>query len=99
MCPLLVSPTHQTPQEGLVVSSQLSPAALCQTAVLLWHCVPFSHDPVSGQLVRLPGLSTVLHARVLVMVYSNSFGAVGWGGREHNPFCALGCPADHKVHL
>lgn len=28
---------------------------LQQTAVLLWHCVPFSHGPVPGQPVGLPG--------------------------------------------
>lgn len=70
---------------------------LQQTAVLLGHCVPFSHSPVTGQLVgpAPPGMKHCpTHQSPWLWVYSNSFGAVGWEG--HNPFCALGCPADTR---
>lgn len=52
---------------------------LQQTAVLLWHCVPFSHSPVPGQPVGLPGGNTVLHPRA--PGYGFIVTALGpWGG-------------------
>lgn len=46
------------------------------------------------------GWNTVLHSSFPSYSFIvTPFGARGWGGRKRNSFCALGCPADHKVHL
>jgi hypothetical protein len=111
LCPVLVSPTPQTLPRGSGLFSQPSPSGFPYTAMvsLRWifsrlqssyGTVCPSHKAQSLGNCGPPGIKHCpTRQSPWLWFYSNSFGAVGWGGREHNPFCALGCPADHKIHL